>query len=552
MGIARFFRVLPLVLLAAAVGCSRATAPAPRPMPVAEQPTQPTAPAPERAPAPPSAPRPPETPLPEVLETPDFIVVARRDGETPADIAGRHLGDPGKAWMITDYASGQEQADTPYVIVPRHPWNPVGVYPWGYQLVPVLAYPSIARERNGRSVMAAKTFEEHMRYLKAEGFRTVTLREFVEFIDGRRQLPMKSILLTFDGGHNGFLRHARPLLNELGFHATLFVATDAVGAGPSALSWNELTALLEDGFDVQASSKTGADLRRRAGESGPQYDGRMDLELGVPVIRFRQYFARTSETVAYPSGAADDDLFKQVRKHGYVAGFTLRRESNPAFVSPTTVGRVPIQADATTSDVARSLKVFRPDTLGALVPEAEPPRPSEMSAAAAGALTPRRRMVALHSARADELERKKYLRQALVERTIAAAFDPQDEEPRAAVTRLQARITDSTSRLEAEAKRVLDQKIPGAARLHFLAILALDPTNRGAFEALREKAPDAPFITHTVKSGDTLKGLAELYYGSPLRAEAIAATNGLSVDAALAAGRTLRIPELPGIPLLPR
>ena len=106
--------------------------------------------------------------------------------------------------------------------------------------------------------------------------------------------------------------------------------------------------------------------------------------------------------------------------------------------------------------------------------------------------------------------------------------------------------------LEAEAKGVLDQKIPGAARLHFLAILALDPTNRGAFEALRERAPDAPFITHTVKSGDTLKGLAELYYGTPLRADAIAATNGLSVDAALAAGRTLRIPELPGIPLLPR
>jgi len=487
-----------------------------------------------------------------VLETRDFIIAARRDDDTPAGLAGRHLGGPDKAWMITDYTSGQEPADTPYVIVPKHPWNLVGVFPWGYQLVPVLAYPNLARERNGRLVIAAKTFEEHMRYLQAEGFRPVGLRDFVEFVDGRRQLPTKSVLLTFDGSHNGFLRHARPLLKELGFRATLFVSVDAVGTGSSATTWDELAGLIEEGFDVQAQGKTRADLRRRPGESIAQYESRMDLELGLPVIRFRQYFARTSETLAYPSGGPDDDLVKQLRRHGYVAGFTLRRESNPAFVTPWAIGRTQIYADSTLADLTRTLAVFRNEALTPLTDDGGSPASSPAAATVTGSPSPRRRMVALYSRRADELERQGQLRQALVQRTIAAAFEPGNEEARGAVARLETRIADTTSRLGAEASRLLDQKLPGAARQHFLTILALDPTNRTAFEALRDKVPDVAFIAHTVKAGETLRSLAELYYGSPQRADAIAAMNGLAVDAALVAGRTLRIPELPGIPLLPR
>ena len=555
MGMARFSRVLSLAALAMSAACSPTTAPVTAPAPpttVVERP-QPPPPAPAPVPARPSAPRPPEAPLPEVLETRDVIVAARRDGDTPAGLAGRHLGDPDKAWMIHEWASGLEPADSPYVTIPKHPWNPVGVYPGGYQVVPVLVYPALARERSGRIVMASKTFEEHMRYLQGERYHTLALRDFVEFIDGRRQLPMKSILLTFDGAHNGFLRYARPLLKDLGLRATLFVATDAVGTGPNALSWNELATLVEEGFDVQASSKTGADLRRRAGESSAQYDGRMDLELALPVIRFRQHLARASETLAYPGGATDDELFKQVRKHGYLAGFTLRRESNPAFVAPLSVGRIQVPADVTVTDLARSLTVFRTESLTSLLPEPATSEPAAGSGGSAtGSLSPRRRLVVLHSRRAEELEGKRQLRQALVERTIAAAFDPRDAEAKTAVTRLETRIAETSSRLEGEARRLLDQKVPGAARQHFLAILALDPTNRGAFEALRERGPDINFIVHTVRAGDTLRSVAELYYGSPLRADTIAAINGLATDAALVAGRTLRIPELPGVPLVPR
>src|SRR4029434_2143210 len=102
----------------------------------------------------------------------------------------------------------------------------------------------------GRMVLAAKSFEEQMRYLKAQGYRVISLRDFVEFGRLGRQLPRRSVVLTFDDGSKACKTYANALLKERGFTATLFVYTDYVGAGRSSLSWAELRELAAEGFDV--------------------------------------------------------------------------------------------------------------------------------------------------------------------------------------------------------------------------------------------------------------------------------------------------------------
>ncbi len=54
-------------------------------------------------------------------------------------------------------------------------------------------------------ILGAKAFEEQMRYLKTQGYRVVNVREFVDFVSQKRQLPRKSVLLTFDDGYRSFL-----------------------------------------------------------------------------------------------------------------------------------------------------------------------------------------------------------------------------------------------------------------------------------------------------------------------------------------------------------
>jgi peptidoglycan/xylan/chitin deacetylase (PgdA/CDA1 family) len=51
-----------------------------------------------------------------------------------------------------------------------------------------------------------------MRYLKTHGYRVISLKDFVEFASLRRQLPRKSVVLTFDDGWKPFQEFAYPIL----------------------------------------------------------------------------------------------------------------------------------------------------------------------------------------------------------------------------------------------------------------------------------------------------------------------------------------------------
>jgi peptidoglycan/xylan/chitin deacetylase (PgdA/CDA1 family) len=315
------------------------------------------------APAPPAG-HPTGAPTGTVIgESEDFVVVLAKGGETAEALARAHLGDAAKAWMIEDYMGARAFTAGQRVVIPKRPWNPSGVEPTGYQLVPILVYHNLGPQSKGRLVLGVEAFAEQMRYLGREGYRVVTLAEFVEWLQLRRQLPRKSVVLTFDDGYRSFREHAYPVLKELGFPATLFVYTDYVGASRNALAWEDLRSLVAEGFDVQAHSKTHGDLRRAAGETDAQYARRMQAELADPPKLFQRQLGRGVPFLAYPYGRVDEGLLARVREQGYTAAFTVRRESNASFVRPLQISRSQIYSEMTLEQFARNLDLFHAEDL---------------------------------------------------------------------------------------------------------------------------------------------------------------------------------------------
>lgn len=345
--------LLGAVLFATGACATAASIPPPPPVgvPRAETPA-PTKPAP-------AAPARRET-LPEVFESQDFVVAFAKPGDTSGSLAARYLGDAGKAWMIEDYTGKTSFAPGQEVVIPRRPWNPAGVTPEGYQIVPILVYHNLGPEHKGRMLMAGSRFAEEMKYLKERGYRVISMRDFLEYTEGKRQLPRKAVVLTFDDGYRSFREFAEPLLKQLGFSATLFVYTDFVGSG---LSWKDLRELQDAGFDVEAHSKTHGDLRRKQGESDAEYTARMRAELGQPQALFRQHLGRPATILAYPYGAWDDDLLKQLDQYGYTAAFTVRRESNSAFITRRKIHRSQIYGEMNIEEFARNLSDFHNEPL---------------------------------------------------------------------------------------------------------------------------------------------------------------------------------------------
>jgi peptidoglycan/xylan/chitin deacetylase (PgdA/CDA1 family) len=339
---------------------------APAPPPVASAPAPPPAAPPPAAappgPAPPPVAAPAPTPLPEQFESEDFVLVLARPGDTAETLAARVLGDPTRAWMIDDYREGRPVEPGQWVAIPRRPWNPSGVEATGYQLVPILCYHNLGPQSRGRLVLGIKAFEEQMRYLKAEGYRVVSLREFLEFTALKRQLPRKTVVLTFDDGWKSFRELAHPILKELGFRATLFIYSDFVGAR-LGLSWQELRELAAEGYDIQAHSKTHNDMRRKPEEGDAEYAARMQAELVQPLALFQRQLGATPTILAYPYGAHDDDVVKRTREAGYVAALDVRRQANPAFSPPLTIHRSQVYSEMTLDDFKRNLNVFHEEAL---------------------------------------------------------------------------------------------------------------------------------------------------------------------------------------------
>jgi peptidoglycan/xylan/chitin deacetylase (PgdA/CDA1 family)/nucleoid-associated protein YgaU len=553
--------VAGLACLLSACGTSRPKPTAPPAPPIATHPPPSAAPAP---PAPPPAAPPPVVAevLPEAFESAAFIVTFTREGDTAAALAARYLGDPRKAWMVEDYAGAASFPAGRQVAIPRTEWNPPGVYPTGYQMVPVLVYHNIAAQRKGRLTIAASTFEEQMRYLKAEGYHAVGLDAFLAYLLQRRQLPRRSVVISFDDGHRGFLQYARPVLKELDFAAVLFVVADQIGhrANPAFLTWDDLRDLTADGVEVYAHSKTHQDLRRAAGEPEARYARRLQLELGLPLQLLRKQLPDRNvrfEAVAYPFGEWDDRLLESVSQHGYVAGFTVRRQPNPAFTPLLRINRSQVYADWTIEEFKKNLTVFQSQDLTISKVARAPAAPPAPRATADGRGQPsmRGRLAAPHKERAEALAAQGALREALEEWDIALTINADDGSAQARRASIQQQIERDTAALVREGQS-LARSSPTEAARYFLAALALDPRSPPAFAGLRSadivrpSAPPARFLTHTTRAEDTAASLADLYYGDPSQASVIERANGLQPGAPLGAGRVVRIPELPGVPFL--
>ena len=91
--------------------------------------------------------------------------------------------------------------------------------------IPILTYHKIvpADEEFETSLLIAEdTFDEQMKYLKDNGYTTLTPDEFYAWYTGTGTAPEKSVLVTFDDGYYGTYYLAYPIIKKYGLAATVF------------------------------------------------------------------------------------------------------------------------------------------------------------------------------------------------------------------------------------------------------------------------------------------------------------------------------------------
>lgn len=173
-----------------------------------------------------------------------------------------------------------------------------------------------------------RMFRFQMWYLRAAGFRVVSLKDVLDFVNGKDK-EEKLVALTFDDGFQDFYDNAFPVLQQYNYPSTVFVVADMAGMEnlwdyketgikKRLLGWDRIIEMKDKGIAFGSHTKTHPFLSRLSEEEmTAEVEGskrNLEKRLNLPV-----------EFFCYPYGDYNAMVLDSVKKAGYSAALTTKR-----------------------------------------------------------------------------------------------------------------------------------------------------------------------------------------------------------------------------------
>lgn len=154
-------------------------------------------------------------------------------------------------------------------------------------------------------------------------FEVIPLSELIARRSEGRDIS-RTLVITFDDGYLDNYTNAAPILREMGLPASFFIATGFIGTQhvpfwdeelpfrPSWMTWDQVKALADMGFEIGAHTDTHVDLGKvDAGRARSEIETskhKLERELGRPVPHFaypfggREHITETTRALVPAAG----------------------------------------------------------------------------------------------------------------------------------------------------------------------------------------------------------------------------------------------------------
>jgi biofilm PGA synthesis lipoprotein PgaB len=261
----------------------------------------------------------------------------------------------------------------------------------------ILSYHEVAERADALVPQYAVTptsFLRQMDWLRNHGYRFVSVDDLLAAREGRRPLPPKAVLVTFDDGYQSVYRNAWPILKMFRIPAVINVVAgwleeqgtvDFDGRKlPRArlLSWSELRELAASGlvevgshsFDLHkgipgnpqgnlepagTARRYDAGARRYEDEATYRRRIRADLERSVALIR--RNTGRAPRVIAWPYGRYNATTREAAERLGMRIGLTLDDGANTRDTPLWGLRRILVEGGMALWDVEREIAIRNAD-----------------------------------------------------------------------------------------------------------------------------------------------------------------------------------------------
>jgi peptidoglycan/xylan/chitin deacetylase (PgdA/CDA1 family) len=197
-------------------------------------------------------------------------------------------------------------------------------------------------------------FSRQIATLSAMGYTAILPDDFAAHVKGEKEVPLRSVMITFDDAYADLVAHAFPVLERYSFPTTVFVPTALIGStiqcspkNPYArmelMTAEDIASWARRGVTFGAHSRTHADLTdlEPASAIDEITGSKNDLEeiTGNAVTSF-----------AYPFGKFNPAI-ESVVESNFTTAFTIEEGMNESTTSLTALNRTMVQHGDSLVDV---------------------------------------------------------------------------------------------------------------------------------------------------------------------------------------------------------
>jgi len=199
--------------------------------------------------------------------------------------------------------------------------------------VTVLMFHDVVTSRGKGGVYFDSTvdeFNEILDYFEKEGVHYLSMRDLHEHLVTGKEVPERSVVLTFDDNYLGFYENAWPVLKAKNIPSGMFVHTDFVGNASGShpkMTWAQLQEL-----DASGLVEIGGHTCSHPGDLKSLPLDVQERELTESKSLLEKKLGHPVPFLAYPVGSADQQTIELAKSAGYTMAFTMK--NGPAEESP--------------------------------------------------------------------------------------------------------------------------------------------------------------------------------------------------------------------------
>lgn len=225
-----------------------------------------------------------------------------------------------------------------------------------YIKVPIIMYHSILKDpaRSNKYTITPAVLEEDLKYIKANGYETITISDLISYVYDDKPLPPKPIILTFDDGHYNNYGYLYPLLEKydmkavisiVGSYTDKFSETDEANLNYSYLRWKDINELISSGrvefqnhtYNLHDNTHGRIGAKKKKGESDDEYKKILEEDINKLQNEFKENTGYVPTCFTYPFGSISNSSLDIIKELGFKASLSCEEGINKITKNPNSL-----------------------------------------------------------------------------------------------------------------------------------------------------------------------------------------------------------------------